>query len=547
MFGSFANGDLEDSCAPIAKGLWTDMHPGRNIMVTMRRKLTLAMIILLSLTTSACFDSGKGGSELKGGNSKTVTLVGYLIGDAPSGLPDVLEALNRKLEQDIHARLELRYIQWGDMAARYPLVLSSGENVDFIFAANWAYYSQEATKGSFREITEDMVKEYMPKHYAATNPKAWKEAEVGGKVYMIPTSTPDTKVPVTLIRADLRKKYDIPEIRKVSELEPYLAAVKENEPGMIPIQVDKQYDFIKTHANLQWELGPATVDLVMTTNGFSGVFTDWDDPSGKLLTLFDEPLRSNYIHVAKIVKSWYDKGYINHDAFANKIRSKDSFEQGKSAVAYGNSNDIQSTIAKAEQQGWEVDIIPNLSPKGTYIMDSYINNGAAIATDSKNAELTMRMLDLIMEDPEYNQLVYYGIQGKNYVFKNGEVAFPEGMTAERNDYAPDASGFWFTNKNQLLPNSGWNEKYTKHRDEIKQMLIPFSYSAFNFNALLVQGELDRINEAAIQYLNPLLSGMVRDVDEAFKQAETEINKAGFHKLLAEAKKQTEQYLLSQKE
>ena len=159
----------------------------------------------------------------------------------------------------------------------------------------------------------------------------------------------------------------------------------------------------------------------------------------------------------------------------------------------------------------------------------------------------MSMLDLIMEDPEYNQLVYYGIQGKNYVFKNGEVAFPEGMTAEQNDYAPDASGFWFTNKNQLLPNSGWNEKYTKHRDEIKQMLIPFAYSAFNFNALLVQGELDRINEAAIQYLNPLLSGMVRDVDEAFKQAETEINKAGFHKLLAEAKKQTEQYLLSQNE
>ncbi|QMV40958.1 DUF3502 domain-containing protein [Cohnella cholangitidis] len=516
-------------------------------MVKTKRMLSMVLVFILSLAVTSCFGQGKGISETKSGNQKVVTLVGYLIGSAPSGLPEVLEELNRKLEKDIHARLELRYIQWGDMAARYPLVLSSGENVDFIFAANWAYYSQEATKGSFREITEEMVKQYMPRHYGATNPKAWKEAEVGGKIYMIPTSTPDIKVPVTLIRADLRKKYGLPEMTKVSELEPYLAAVKKNEPDMVPIQVDKQYDFTKTHSNLQWELGPATVDVIMTTNGFSGVFTDWDDPSGKLLTLFDEPLRSNYIQVAKIVKSWYDKGYINHDAFANKIRSKSSFEEGKSAVAYGNSNDIQSTIAKAEQQGWEVDIIPNLSPNKTYVMDSYINNGAAIATDSKHIELTMRMLDLLMEDPEYNRLAYYGIQGKNYVVENDKIAFPAGMSAERNDYAPDAAGFWFTNKNQLLPLASWNDKYMKHKENIQDMLIPFTYSAFNFNALSVQGELDRINEAAIQYMNPLLSGMVRDVDEAFKQAETEINKAGFQKVLAEAKIQTREYLRSQRE
>ncbi|WP_256759739.1 extracellular solute-binding protein [Cohnella sp. WQ 127256] len=507
--------------------------------------LTSCVHLMLCLSLSACFSSGKGLKEPKSGNTKVVTLVGYLIGSAPSGLSDVLAELNKKLEKEVNARVELRYIQWGDMAARYPLVLSSGENVDFIFAANWAYYSQEATKGSFQEITEDLVKKYMPKHDQATNAMAWKEAEVGGKVYMIPSSTPDIKVPVTLIRGDLRKKYGLPEIHKVSELEPFLAAVKQNEPNMVPIRVDKQYDFNKTHANLQWELGPATVDLIMTTNGFSGVFTDWDDPRGKILSIFDEPLRSNYIEVAQTVKRWYDKGYINHDAFANKIRSKDSFEAGTSAVAYGNSNDIQSTIAKAEKQGWEVDIIPNLSPKKTYMMDSYINNGVAIPTDSKHKELAMQVLDLIMEDPEYNQLVYYGIEEKNFVVENGKVTFPVGMTAEQNDYAPDAAGFWFTNKSKLLPTEGWNDKYARHKEEIKQMLIPFTYSAFNFNALTVQAELDRINEVAIQYLNPILSGMVQDVDKAFLQAEAEINQAGFNKVLEEASKQTREYLNSQ--
>ena len=74
------------------------------------------------------------------------------------------------------------------------------------------------------------------------------------------------------------------------------------------------------------------------------------------------------------------------------------------------------------------------------------------------------------------------------------------------------------------------------------MLIPFAYSAFNFNALPVQRELDQVNQAAIQYLNPILSGMVDDVDKAFQKAQSEIYKAGFAKVLEEARKQTGEYL-----
>lgn len=512
----------------------------------MRGRISRTWPILLALAalfgSASCSTADRSAPSDGEGNGQTTTLVGYLIGSAPPGLPDVLEALNKKLEKDIRAKLELRYIQWGEMSAKYPQVLSSGETVDFIFAANWAYYTQEAAKGSFREITMDMVKKYMPLHYKATNARAWKEASIGGKIYMIPTSTPDLKVPVTLIRGDLRKKYGLPEIRGMSELEPYLAAIKANEPGMIPIRVDKQYDFIKTHENLLREKGSGFFDVIMTTNGFSGVFTNWDDSSGKLVTIFDEPLRSSYAEVAKTIKSWYDKGYINHDAFANKVRSKDSFEQGLSAVAYGNSNDVQSTIAKAEQQGWEVEIIPNLSRKGTYMMDSYINNGAAIPADSNHSELAMRALDLIMEDPAYNRLAYFGIEGKDYVVKDGQIALPEGMTPDQSGYSPDAAGFWFTNKSGFLPNASWSANYARHRKQLPYVLVPFAYSAFNFNAIPVRAELERVNQAAIQYLNPILSGMVQDVDAAFEQAQRAIDEAGFSVVLEEAKKQTEAYL-----
>lgn len=503
-------------------------------------KTGMMMIILCALFISGCTIGKK--QDTADELQQPVTLVGYLIGTAPAGLKDVLTALNAKLQKDLNINLDVRYIAWSELATRYPLLLTSDESPDFIFSSNWTFYSQLAAQGAFREIHLDAIKTFMPLHYQATNPLAWKQAEVGSKLYMIPSATPDLKVPVTLIRGDLREKYGIPPISRFKDLQPYLQAIKANEPGMVPLRLDKQYDFSKAFSNLQWELGPALIDAITTTNGFSGVFTSWDSDNGALVSIFDEPQKSSYLQAAATVKEWYDRGYINHDVIANKVRSKDSFEQGLSAVAFGNSNDIQSTLAKAEQKGWKVEIIPSLSNERTYISDPFVNNGVALPADSKHPELTMRMLDLIMENPEYSRLVYFGIEGKNYIIKNGEVTSPEGISPEMNDYPPDAAGFWFTNKSEYPPYAAWSSVYRNHREQIENMLVPYHYASFNFNAVPVKSELEQINQAAIQYLNPLLCGMVTDVNQAFKQLQIAVNEAGFPKVMSEAKRQARDYL-----
>ncbi|CAH1221746.1 hypothetical protein PAECIP111892_05035 [Paenibacillus auburnensis] len=486
------------------------------------------------------------GGEATADTSKPVKLTGYLLGSAPAGMDAVVKELNKKLKADINTEIDFRYIGWGDLASKYPLVLAAGEDVDFIFSANWAYYNQEAAKGAFREITIDEIQQYMPKHFAATNEVAWKEAQVNGKIFMIPTSSPDQKVPVTLIRGDLRKKYNIPEIKKFQDIEPYLEAVKNNERAIIPINADSQYDFGKSFFNLQWELGAATVDSVLITNGWSGTHTDWDDPNGKVYSQFDPYIMDTQKKAAGIVKSWYDKGYINKNAISNKVRSKDSFEQGKSAVAFGNTNDIQTTLAKAAQQGWEVEIIPNLSAKGTYPMDPYINNGVSIAAGSKNPERAMMALDLIMEEPSYNKLVYFGIEGVNYVEKDGKIDLPEGVTADSNTYAPDAAGFWFTNKSQFPPMANWTEQYIQHKESLKDILVPYVYNSLAMDTANIKTELANMSTVYTQYGLPIQGGIVKDVDKAFTELEKKAKDAGIDKIVAEAEKQTQEFLAKQK-
>jgi len=544
-------------------------------MAKTRRTLAwLSMLLATALLVAACGNNGNNGSESKASSqespaspiagasagpsesasasadngidtSEEVKLIGYLLGDPPAGMNAVVEQLNEKLKADINATVEFRYIGWGDLTSKYPLVLAAGEDVDFIYAANWAFYNQEAGKGAFREITMEDVEKYMPKHFAATNEVAWKEAKVGGKIFMIPTATPDQKVPVTLIRGDLRKKYGVPEIAKFKDIEPYLEAIKQNEKGMIPINSDSQYDFTKPFYNLEWETGRATLDTVLITNGWSGVHTEWDDPTGKVYSQFDPYILDSQKATAKVIKSWYDKGYINKNAISNKVRSKDSFEQGKSAVAFGNTNDIQGTLAKAAENGWEIEIIPNLSPKGTYPQDPYINNGVAIAAGSKHPERALMALDLIMEEPSYNNLAYFGVEGVNYVVKDGKIALPDGVTAETNTYPPDAAGFWFTNKSQHLPLASWNEQYIAHKQSLKNILVPYVYNSFSMDTAGIKSELAAMGTAGTQYQLPVQGGIVKDVDAAYATLEENAKKAGIEKIVAEANAQTQAYLSSQ--
>lgn len=512
----------------------------------MKRRRKIVFVTLLLLIPLVALSAGGTQESVEArGAEKEVKIIGYLLGAAPAGMPAVMQALNQKLKADINATMEINYIGWGDFQAKYPLVLAAGEDIDWIFTANWSFYFQEAAKGAFYELTDAMLKQNMPKHYKLLPKEAWDQCKLpSGKLYMIPTPTPDRKVPVTVIRADLRKKYGVPKINKFSEIEPYLKAIKENEPGMIPMYMDSQYDIGMPYGYLSYETGPYFEDILYATGSGCGLVWLLGDESKKLRYLFEEPVLSWSQRAAKTMKSWYDKGYINKDVFANKVRSKDSFVQGKSAVGFGNSIDIQATIAAAIDNGWEVELIPCLDANGHYRADPYLNNGVALAANTKNPERTLQALDLIIEEQSYNFLVYFGAEGVNYVMKEGKIDLPPGLTADKNTYPPDAAGFWFTNKDQFPPMAYWSLEYVQHRKNIVERGYLASTPFVSFSAQIdeVKTEVANCNQTMVQYLQPLYIGAVKNVDEAFALLESKLKAAGVERIREVLQKQVDEYM-----
>jgi len=483
-------------------------------------------------------------TEDKIDTSKEVKIKGYLLGQAPAGLPDVLTEFNSRLKDEINATMEINYIGWGDFKTKYPLILASGEEFDWILVGGWdGGYVEQAQKGAYMEISEEMINKYMPKYSKAISPDAFKTTRVNGKLYMLPSSTPDISCYGMLIRGDLRKKYGIPEIKKVSDLEPYFEAIKKNEPGMFPYNMSKNETWVLYNCYLVENGG-----FVKTLGGVGTWVYDWDGPSGTFIGKFAEPHIAVYKKMAEWIRGLYVKGYIPKNPFQNEIQSQDSLIQGKSASAQANITGYIQTLNKAKDIKMELEYIPVLSLKGgTVDASSYLDGGVALCKNTKNAERAMMVLDLIMEDPIYANLVYYGIEGKHYIKdQNGKVALPEGMKSDENPYAPDAAGFWFSNDNILMPQAIWSDEYIAFRKYMMSRNKLAFYQDFRPNTESIKTENANISQVVSQYENPIKAGMVEDIDAAIAVLQEKLKAAGVDKVNAEVKAQAEAYAAANK-
>ncbi|WP_025682131.1 ABC transporter substrate-binding protein [Paenibacillus maysiensis] len=518
-------------------------------MRKIKKKVMLILTTLLSLTMllSACSSSNDAATRSEPNQKEEVVLKGYLLGEAPKGMPDVLAKLNEKLKKDINATIDLNYIGWGDVQSKYPLLLAGGEDVDFIFSADWNYYVEQANKGAFYELKPEDIAKYMPKKSAAIDPTAWEEAKINGKIFMIPKTTPDSNVFVAVLRKDIMAEAGLTEVKSLSEIGPYLEAVKKNHPNMIGLNLDSQVDLPTPYQQLMRDKigyigGPFGGGPLA-----QGVAYDFTDPTGKIYSMVEEPYLSAQKYAAGIMKDWYDKGYVNKNPYSNKIRSKDNFVEGKSAVAFGNSIDIASTLEAAQAKGIETYIIPSLMPNGKVPIGNYIGAGISIAANSKNPERVMQAFDLIMEDPSYVYLTYFGIEGKNYVVKDDKIGLPEGVTADTNTYPPDAAGFWFVNKALFKPMSTWPQTYIDFwKKQNEYNTSDFVFKGFSFNSENVKTQIANLANASTQYANPIYIGAVKDVDKAFDELAKNLKSAGLDEVKAEVQTQAEEFLAKKK-
>lgn len=222
------------------------MKKGKRIVLSV-----LTLVFLISMVMTGCSNNAKetgakpqekdtnnAGSKPSSSTgidtSKRVELQFYMLGDAPKDLKIIEDKINKMAIEDLNATVKFNFTTWTDYDAKYKLLLSSGQQADLIFTAEWVNYQSYAKKGAFLALDE-LLPKAAPTLQAFVPQDMWEAVKVDQKIYTVPATWKEYVNDGIAYREDLRKKYNLPVPVSLETLEQYLDGIRANEPDMRPL------------------------------------------------------------------------------------------------------------------------------------------------------------------------------------------------------------------------------------------------------------------------------------------------------------------------
>ncbi|MGF7145883.1 putative aldouronate transport system substrate-binding protein [Anaerotaenia torta] len=490
-------------------------------------------------------DAGEEAADDMPDTSTPLVLKGYTIaGSVPALWEEVQAAVNEILSKEINTTIEMTIVPMGDAKTKLPMVNASGEEYDFMFVAHWlSNYGPEVAKGAYEEITTDMLAKYMPRYYAAVDKVNLTAMSINDKLYCLPQTYNAVNPTGVEIRKDLREKYGIGPIETTADLEKYMAAVAENEEGMIPFNVSKAE---VTTGLFDLYFTEYFGDYMFSLPGLTTVQTPYEDETGTVYSLLDQKFYDAYKKTAEKMKELYDKGYVPKNPFGNEVRSNTALIEGQSGVAKNNLTGFAIDYVKAQGNGFELEFYPMTSSKGR-VLKPVAGQGVAIKAGNKNIERVLMAMDYIFEHPQIVEMLEYGVEGKSYVVTpDGKIDLPEGVNASNSPYSQGAVAFWFSDDAFKRPMASWPQQKMDIQTEYATKAVQPVLNALSLDAEAFKTEASATKGVDDLEGNSLKIGMTDDVDAMMDTYLKKLKSAGYEKLVEEVTKQAEAYKSSLK-
>ena len=151
-----------------------------------------------------------------------------------ASLDPVTDAISKKM-QDEGLNIKMRSVVLDDHETKYPILYAAGEDFAMAFDAPWYRMTSLIDQGYLLPL-ERMIEEHGPSITKIVTQEVLDANITRGHNYGIPAYFYYGQTSGPVIRADLREKYGAPEpLGQWDSLEPFLVAIKENEPDMIPL------------------------------------------------------------------------------------------------------------------------------------------------------------------------------------------------------------------------------------------------------------------------------------------------------------------------
>lgn len=468
--------------------------------------------------------------------SEEVNLIYYLWGGEGVANKNILAEINKKLKADLNTTIEIKYIDWGDINTKYPLLFASGEKFDMAHASPNATipYSTLANQDALVDISS-MLDTYAPALKAEIPESVWASSKVNGKIYGVPTLYSEFTPSGFVTRRDLAEKYGVTKVDSIKAMEQYMDAAKAD--GIVPLNgsatlsMDLYRLFIDTTSTWLSEApGISTSEMFLAAKSAEG-YTD----------VFHPAFTAEFEEFAVKMREWSDRGYWAKDALSSQQSAKDNFLNGLSASYITHMADWSGTYGTTnEKLKVETDFYTFAEDSGKIKRKMGVENSTVISASSEHPERALMVIEKFMTDESYYRLIQYGIEGVQYEVADGVAKKPEGFDAEK-----DGGGFsvWsLRNDKYNIPYASEDPRRYELNEKWNKTAIDNPYVGFNFDTSNVTAEIASISNVNSQLgIQIMLGKTTQDPKAAVAEYRSQLEKAGINKVIEEVKSQLAEF------
>lgn len=489
-------------------------------------KKMIFIILMTMFVAGIVFATG--GSEADSGSApaEPVELSWYFMGSYPQNdQQTVYDEFNRILLERYNMTIDFKPVGWGDFDQKMQVMIAAGENFDITYTANWINnYSQNVAKGAFVNLDE-LLPEYAPNLYKSLPEAGWNAVKIDGSIYASINQQTATHMHAIAFPESLVERYnfDINTIKRLEDLEPYLAALKANEDGVIPFGAFNEpgtlTSYVKEYLGYEEVAGGAIPGAISTTSSDNTIFNQFASQEFK-----------DWIY---LMRDWYKKGYIKDDALAITDMNPNLSGGGVGASMMGNYAP-GAEADTAARWGYPVVIAKLTKP---YMMTSNFRGTMyGISATSKHPIEAVKFLEILNTDKELYNMICYGIEGVHYNKSEGEYIEPIADSG----YSPSTTwAFGEVFNAYLLP--GQPEDVWQQTREMNLSAGISPIMGFSFDPSSVQSEIAQCVSVRQEFLPALELGVV-DPDEMLPVFLEKLETAGAQIIIDETQRQLDAWL-----
>jgi len=329
----------------------------------------------------------------------------------------VLDAINEILLEKCNAQIHWTLLQPADYRDKVGLALGSGEVIDLLATMPVGRITNYYNQGMLQDMT-DLVNEYAPEALELTKDLVGGYT-FNGRLYGIPTlrNLPTSSYiyyyTEALEKVGMVEKFH--QMKSFDDFAEILDALKALIPeGMYPIGADFNGLGVPSLQDSKAFADLKNYDSIGDTTGT--IFIE----DGVVKMTQADP---RYENTMKMLRDWFDKGYIWPDSLYNTTDAKDDLMKQKVLAGQINGSEYGVEAIKEGLLQADLEVFQLTKPMiGSTTPSTW---GVSIPVSAEEPEAACRVINEMYVNSELMNLFVHGIEGRDYNVVDGQAQYVE--------------------------------------------------------------------------------------------------------------------------